>query len=221
MKRILFALMLISSLTALAQYDRAVVSLSRLDYVYYNIENPMSVAVPGLMPKDIEVSIGEDRAYLHRDPDGSNRNDLLVRPKDSTGTITVHIDERIDPNRTRSRGILRFRVITIPSPTLYLGYVRQGDTISLSDLLTKGYIQVKAQYEDFNFPIEEPQIISYQINRSQYFNLPIEVEGSKLTTEVKEMLSTARRDETVFLDNVRVRLPDERTVTLHAEFPLR
>lgn len=221
MKRILFALMLISSLTALAQYDRAVVSLSRLDYVYYNIENPMSVAVPGLMPKDIEVSIGEDRAYLHRDPDGSNRNDLLVRPKDSTGTITVHIDERIDPNRTRSRGILRFRVITIPSPTLYLGYVRQGDTISLSDLLTKGYIQVKAQYEDFNFPIEEPQIISYQINRSQYFNLPIEVEGSKLTTEVKEMLSTARRDETVFLDNVRVRLPDERIVTLHAEFPLR
>lgn len=221
MKRILFALMLISSLTALAQYDRAVVSLSRLDYVYYNIENPMSVAVPGLMPKDIEVSIGEDRAYLHRDPDGSNRNDLLVRPKDSTGTITVHIDERIDPNRTRSRGILRFRVITIPSPTLYLGYVRQGDTISLSDLLTKGYIQVKAQYEDFNFPIEEPQIISYQINRSQYFNLPIEVEGSKLTTEVKEMLSTARRDETVFLDNVRVRLPDDRIVTLHAEFPLR
>lgn len=221
MKRILFALMLISSLTALAQYDRAVVSLSRLDYVYYNIENPMSVAVPGLMPKDIEVSIGEDRAYLHRDPDGSNRNDLLVRPKDSTGTITVHIDERIDPNRTRSRGILRFRVITIPSPTLYLGYVRQGDTISLSDLLTKGYIQVKAQYEDFNFPVEEPQIISYQINRSQYFNLPIEVEGSKLTTEVKEMLSTARRDETVFLDNVRVRLPDERIVTLHAEFPLR
>lgn len=221
MKRILFALMLISSLTALAQYDRAVVSLSRLDYVYYNIENPMSVAVPGLMPKDIEVSIGEDRAYLHRDPDGSNRNDLLVRPKDSTGTITVHIDERIDPNRTRSRGILRFRVITIPNPTLFLGYVRQGDTISLSDLLTKGYIQVKAQYEDFNFPVEEPQIISYQINRSQYFNLPIEVEGSKLTTEVKEMLSTARRDETVFLDNVRVRLPDERTVTLHAEFPLR
>lgn len=221
MKRILFALMLISSLTALAQYDRAVVSLSRLDYVYYNIENPMSVAVPGLMPKDIEVSIGEDRAYLHRDPDGSNRNDLLVRPKDSTGTITVHIDERIDPNRTRSRGILRFRVITIPNPTLFLGYVRQGDTISLSDLLTKGYIQVKAQYEDFNFPVEEPQIISYQINRSQYFNLPIEVEGSKLTTEVKEMLSTARRDETVFLDNVRVRLPDERIVTLHAEFPLR
>lgn len=221
MKRILFALMLISSLTALAQYDRAVVSLSRLDYVYYNIENPMSVAVPGLMPKDIEVSIGEDRAYLHRDPDGSNRNDLLVRPKDSTGTITVHIDERIDPNRTRSRGILRFRVITIPNPTLFLGYVRQGDTISLSDLQTKGYIQVKAQYEDFNFPVEEPQIISYQINRSQYFNLPIEVEGSKLTTEVKEMLSTARRDETVFLDNVRVRLPDERIVTLHAEFPLR
>ena len=221
MKRILFALMLISSLTALAQYDRAVVSLSRLDYVYYNIENPMSVAVPGLMPKDIEASICEDRAYLHRDPDGSNRNDLLVRPKDSTGTITVHIDERIDPNRTRSRGILRFRVITIPNPTLFLGYVRQGDTISLSDLLTKGYIQVKAQYEDFNFPVEEPQIISYQINRSQYFNLPIEVEGSKLTTEVKEMLSNARRDETVFLDNVRVRLPDDRIVTLHAEFPLR
>lgn len=221
MKRFFFALMLLASLSALAQYDRAVVSLTRLDYVYYNIDNPMSVAVPGLLPKEIEVTIGEDKAFLHRDPDGSNRNDLLVRPKDSTGTITVHIDERIDPNHTRSRGILRFRVVTLSSPTLYLGYVRQGDTVSLDDLLTKGYIQVKAQHEDFNFAIDEPQVLSYQFNRSDYFNLPIEVEGPRLTKEVIEMLGRARRDETVFLDNVRVRLADGRIVNLHAEFPLR
>lgn len=54
---IMIALMPASS--ALAQYDRAVVSLTRLDYVYYNIDNPMSVSVPGLMPKDISVNIGE------------------------------------------------------------------------------------------------------------------------------------------------------------------
>lgn len=221
MKFILFALAIISSLSAMAQYDRAVVSLTRLDYVYYNIDNPMSVAVPGLLPQDIEVSVGEDRAFLNRDPDGSNRNDLLIRPKDSTGTITVHIDERIDPNRTRSRGILRFRVLTLPNPTLYLGYVHQGDTVKLNDLLTKGYIQVKALYDDFNFPISEPQVLSYQLNRSRYFNLPIEVEGSKLTTEVKEMLSQAHLDETIYLENVRVRLPDDRIVTLKAEFPLK
>ena len=206
---------------ARGQYDRAVVALTRLDYVYYNVDNPMSVSVPGLMPKDIVVSIGEDKAILHRDPDGNNSNDMIVRPKDSTGTITVHVDERIDPQRTRSRGMVRYRVVTLPNPVLYMGYVRQGDTVALDDLINKGYIQVKAQFENLNLPLEEPVVLGYDLNRSGWFNVPIEVTGSRLSSEARDMLSKARRDETLYIDNVRVLLPDGRTVTLKAEFPLK
>lgn len=206
---------------ARGQYDRAVVALTRLDYVYYNVDNPMSVSVPGLMPKDIVVSIGEDKAFLHRDPDGSNSNDMIVRPKDSTGTITVHVDERIDPQRTRNRGMVRYRVVTLPNPVLYMGNVRQGDTVALDDLIKKGYIQVKAQFEDLNLPLEAPEVLGYDLNRSGWFNVPVEVTGSRLSSEARDMLSKARRDETLFIDNVRVLLPDGRTVTLKAEFPLK
>ena len=206
---------------ARGQYDRAVVALTRLDYVYYNVDNPMSVSVPGLLPKDIVVSIGEDKAFLHRDPDGSNSNDMIVRPKDSTGTITVHVDERIDPQRTRSRGMVRYRVVTLPNPVLYMGYVRQGDTVALDDLINKGYIQVKAQFENLNLPMEEPVVLGYALNRSGWFNVPIAVTGSRLSSEARDMLSKARRDETLYIDNVRVLLPDGRTVTLKAEFPLK
>ena len=206
---------------ARGQYDRAVVALTRLDYVYYNVDNPMSVSVPGLLPKDIVVSIGEDKAFLHRDPDGSNSNDMIVRPKDSTGTITVHVDERIDPQRTRSRGMVRYRVVTLPNPVLYMGYERQGDTVALDDLINKGYIQVKAQFENLNLPLEEPVVLGYDLNRSGWFNVPIEVTGSRLSSEARDMLSKARRDETLYIDNVRVLLPDGRTVTLKAEFPLK
>ena len=206
---------------ARGQYDRAVVALTRLDYVYYNVDNPMSVSVPGLLPKDIVVSIGEDKAFLHRDPDGSNSNDMIVRPKDSTGTITVHVDERIDPQRTRSRGMVRYRVVTLPNPVLYMGYVRQGDTVALDDLINKGYIQVKAQFENLNLPLEEPVVLGYDLNRSGWFNVPVEVTGSRLSSEARDMLSKARRDETLYIDNVRVLLPDGRTVTLKAEFPLK
>ena len=203
------------------QYERAVVSLTRLDYVYYNVDNPMSVAVPGLLPKDLVVSIGEDKAYLHRDPDGSCSTDLVVRPKDSTGTIEVHVDERIDPERTRRRGLVRYRVVTLPNPVLYLGYERQGDTVKLDDLLNKGYIQVKAQLEGISLTLDAPEVLSYTINRSEWFNVPVEVTGTRLSAEAKEMLSKARRDETVYIDEVRVLLPDGRTVTLKAEFPLK
>lgn len=206
---------------ARGQYDRAVVALTRLDYVYYNVDNPMSVSVPGLMPKDIVVSIGEDKAFLHRDPDGSNNNDMIVRPKDSTGTITVHVDERIDPQRTRNRGMVRYRVVTLPNPVLYMGNVRQGDTVALDDLINKGYIQVKAQFEDLNLPLDAPEVLGYDLNRSGWFNVPVEVTGSRLSSEARDMLSKARRDETLFIDNVRVLLPDGRTVTLKAEFPLK
>ena len=215
----MIALMPASS--ALAQYDRAVVSLTRLDYVYYNIDNPMSVSVPGLMPKDISVNIGEERAFLHRDPDGSNVNDFIVRPKDSTGTITVHINEKLENGKTRNRGMLRFRVITIPDPVVWLGYVRQGDTVSLDDLINKSYIQVKAKLEDFNFPLDEPEVVSYEINRSESFSLPIEVQGAKLSQQAKDMLSKARRDETLYIENIKVLMPDGRTVTLQAQFPLK
>lgn len=214
-------LALMPASSALAQYDRAVVSLTRLDYVYYNIDNPMSVSVPGLMPKDISVNIGEERAFLHRDPDGSNVNDFIVRPKDSTGTITVHINEKLENGKTRSRGMLRFRVITIPDPVVWLGYVRQGDTVSLDDLINKSYIQVKAKLEDFNFPLDEPEVVSYEINRSESFSLPIEVQGSKLSQQAKDMLSKARRDETLYVENIKVLMPDGRTVTLQAQFPLK
>lgn len=214
-------LALMPASSVLAQYDRAVVSLTRLDYVYYNIDNPMSVSVPGLMPKDISVNIGEERAFLHRDPDGSNVNDFIVRPKDSTGTITVHINEKLENGKTRSRGMLRFRVITIPDPVVWLGYVKQGDTVSLDDLINKNYIQVKAKLEDFNFPLDEPEVVSYEINRSESFSLPIEVQGSKLSQQAKDMLSKARRDETLYVENIKVLMPDGRTVTLQAQFPLK
>lgn len=206
---------------ARGQYDRAVVSLTRLDYVYYNIDNPMSVSVPGLMPKDLLVYIGEDKAYIHRDPDGSNVNDFIIRPKDSVGTIDVHVDERLEGRLTKTRGIVRLRVVTLPNPTLFLGYVRQGDTVSLDDLLNKGYIQVKAELEGFNFPLDAPEVLSYEFNRSESFQLPVVVEGSKLTEEVRNMLAKARRDETIYIEHVRVRLPDQRIVTLKAQFPLK
>lgn len=218
---LLIMTMLMPAASVLAQYDRAVVSLTRLDYVYYNIDNPMSVSVPGLMPKDISVNIGEERAFLHRDPDGSNVNDFIVRPKDSTGTITVHVNEKLENGKTRSRGMLRFRVITIPDPVVWLGYVRQGDTVSLDDLINKSYIQVKAKLEDFNFPLDEPEVVSYEINRSESFSLPIEVQGAKLSQQAKDMLAKARRDETLYIENIKVLMPDGRTITLQAQFPLK
>lgn len=216
-----FCLMLMSFSTAWGQYDRAVVALTRLDYVYYNIDNPMSVSVPGLLPKDIRVTIGEDRAFLRRDPDGSNVNDFVVRPKDSTGAITVHVDEVLDDKRTKSRGILRFRVITLPDPVVWLGYVRAGDTVALDDLWGKDYIRVRAELEDFNFPLEAPEVLGYEINHSESFSLPIEVEGDRLSPAAREMLAKARRDETLYVEHIRVLMPDGRTVVLNARFPLK
>ena len=116
---------------------------------------------------------------------------------------------------------MRLRVVTLPDPVLYMGYVREGDTVKLDDLLNKGYIQVKAQLEGISLQLDAPEVLGYNINRSEWFNVPVEVTGSRLTAEVKEMLSKARRDETVYIDNVRVLLPDGRTVTLKAEFPLK
>jgi len=131
------------------------------------------------------------------------------------------VDERLEGKLTKTRGIVRLRVVTLPNPTLFLGYVRQGDTVSLDDLLNKGYIQVKAELEGFNFPLDAPEVLGYEFNRSESFQLPVVVEGNRLTDEVRDMLAKARRDETIYIEQVRVRLPDQRIVTLKAQFPLK
>lgn len=221
MKKLFLILLLLVAFKVHAQYERAVISLPRLNYVYYNLENPIEVAVPGLMPKDLLVTVGDEKATLHRDPDGSCVTDLVLRPKDSTGTIVVHVAERMENQRHRSRGMVRFRVITMPDPELYLGYIHSGDTIGLDDIKTKSYIQVKAKLEDFVLPVDEPQVLCYDINRTESFRPPIHVEGSKLTSEVIEMIQKARRDETIYIDRVKVLQPDGRIVTLSGEFPLK
>lgn len=220
-KIIIAASILALGYTAKAQYDRPVVSLTKLNYVYYNIDNPMSVSVPGLLPKDLIVSIGEDKAYIHKDPDGSNSNDLLVKPKDSTGTITVHVDEKIGPNQRKNRGMIQFRVITLPNPTIYLYVHRNEDSISINKLLKETYIPIRARYEDLNFDLDDCEILSFELNTSQSFNLPISIEGNRLTLEAIELLRKARLDETITLENIKVKLPDERIITLKAEFPIK
>lgn len=205
----------------MAQYDRPVVALTRLDYIYYNVDNPMSVSVPGLLPQDIVVNIGEEKAFLHRDPDGSNSNDYIIRPKDSVGTVIVHVNEKMAQNKMRNRGMIRFRVVTLPNPTLFLEDTRQGDTISLQKLISRGQIRLKAVLEDLNFSLDEPEVLSFDISRSQGFDLPTEITGGKLPQDVIDFLAKARLDETIYIDNVKVRLPDDRIVTLHAQFPLK
>ena len=143
------------------------------------------------------------------------------QPKDSTGTITVHINEKLEAQRTKSRGMMRFRVVKLPNPEVWLGYVHDGDSIALKDLLNNSYLQVKAEFVDFNFPLDSPEVLSFEINRSESFRQPVEVTGNKLPQSAREMLSEARLDETVYLDNIKVLLPDGRTVTLHAQFPLK
>lgn len=218
---IIAASILALSNTVKAQYDRPVVSLTKLNYVYYNIDNPMSVSVPGLLPKDLIVSIGENKAYIHRDPDGSNVNDLLVKPKDSTGTITVHVDEKKGPNQRKNRGMLQFRVITLPDPTIYLFVYRNEDTISINKLLKETYIPIRARYEDLNFELDDCEIISFDLNTSRSFNIPISIEGNRLSLEAIELLRKARLDEIITLENIKVKLPDERIMRLKAEFPIK
>ena len=75
--------------------------------------------------------------------------------------------------------------------------------------------------KNLSLPLEAPEVVSYDLNRSEWYNIPIEVKGSRLTPEARDMLSKARRDETLYLDNVKVLLPDGRTVTLKAQFPLK
>lgn len=195
----------------------AVVSLTKMNVVYAGIDNPVSISVPGVASKDLNVSIPGGGATISKDPSGK-AGDYIIKAN-KLGKITVQVDAKTDGKGFRSMGSKEIRVKKIPKPVLKIGNFKSGDIVAKGELSAIGTI--RAVMEDFDFQLPALQISSFDFNVSGSNKLDISGKGKKLNPEMLSMLDNAKRGQKVYINNVVVKTPDGVTHNLEASFRLK
>ena len=174
----------------------ATVSPTNLQLFYINIENPISVSVPGASLKDITVTASGAGAQLNKVEDGK----YTVKPTKQGEACIINVKAKI-AGKEMDMGSMRFRTKPVPKPIAKVGKFTEG-RIDKNELLT--YERVKIDPGDFEFPVRymaksyKVEVITGGDRRP-----PMVVNGERFTPEVIAAIKKARKGNTVVISEIR------------------
>ncbi len=193
----------------------AVISPDKMNILYIGVDNPISIAVPDVDAKDLDVKISEGEIT---GKDGK----YIVKLGDATNTATIEVYVNKDGNKVYI-GEYNFRVKPVPPPKTNFGGVTGDGTISFSDLLKVD--SIFADLRDFDFNLKF-QIVSFNLSveidgmtesiethklmpATLFIDMPSE--GNKLTAEQKELLKKVKPGKRILIEDVKAIVPDGST----------
>ena len=176
------------------------VAATAMNVFYMGIDNPVSVSAP--MP-NFKASASGLRAK-------GGSGEYIMRPT-RVGKVTVNVTGTDENGKTVSLGKQEFRVKRIPTPVAYIG----GKTGTV--LLTKGKLGngvINAKLEGFVFDLRV-KVKSFTLGTTVSGDYRAEkVTGNKMNSRCKKMIKAANRGQRFYLEDMKVKMPDGRTVKL-------
>ncbi|MBP5516273.1 MAG: gliding motility protein GldM [Bacteroidales bacterium] len=191
----------------------AVAELTKMNVVYSGIDNPISIAVPGVDNKDVSASISSGGATLVSQGGGN----YIIKPS-KLGKLTISVSAKID-GVTKNIGTKEIRVKRIPKPSLRMGNFKTGDQVSKAEVTANPVL--RAAMEDFDFQIPAPKINSFVFNVQGSGALDINGTGNRLTADMLNRINNARRGQKIYITDVTVKTPDGQTHTLDCTLRLK
>jgi gliding motility-associated protein GldM len=179
----------------------AVVSPTMMNVLYSGLENPVSVSVPGVAQKDIDVSFDGPGA-IEKKADGS----YVVHVK-GRGAAKVKVSARIGGSIV-NMGEQDFRVKRMPDPITTLDGAYLGGSIRINDLRsTKGVV---AKLVDFDYPAHF-KIDEYTATYRSVDGTLIKetIKGPLYNSTIRNIIDKRiRKGEALFLDDIYAIGPD-------------
>lgn len=185
----------------------AVVSAEKMNVLYVGVENPVSATAPGYQADQLNVRL---------------RGPGSIKPRNEAGKYTVEITDNKDIvievwGDTKERGVHKigeadFRGKNIPTPSVYVGNT-SGGAIKVSEFRAASGIYALAENFDFeaNFKIKSFEL-TYKKARQN--NLIIEEnKGGTFNETVLNIVRNAGRGDRVWLDEIKIGVPDGTTRT--------
>lgn len=208
-----FTTLLMCCLTTLSlgqEHQYPVVAATQMNIVYAGLENPLSIAVPGLASEDLVIEVDTVHQLFQQG------NGWVLIPTIDSHRADIKVSKRNADNEQTELGTLAFRVKRIPDPSLTWGKARNGEGISKSILQYPP--PVFAQMANFDFEVKA-RIVSFDLN---FYRDGAVISMSSNTRRCTEPMAQALQnlnvDDVVYIDNAVAAMPDG---TLRTLAPIR
>ncbi len=211
MKTFLKSIVLITALFCnvhlFAQTEKtAVVSSDLMNVLYIGIDNPVSIAVPGIADSKVNVSISNGTLLRN--------NGKYIVKVDNTNDVVINVSAETAPGVLKSYGSFTFRVKRIPDPVACVaGQCGSKLVISKATLLNKPELSVKM---DVAFELKF-EIVSFTLTYQKDGNLYSETtSGNKFNQRMIDAIKKMEDGSKVFFEEIEAKGPDGATRKLGA-----
>lgn len=197
-KMALFAILI---LTFSKVFTQAVVSVDKLNILYRGLENPISVAVPGVDTNLVQLIA--TNAKLNK----VNSEHYTIIPTGNSMEVSLRVFS-VKGKDTTEYGNFHYRVFTVQPPELIIGgvLINDGTTISYSNLKANPYLMV--ELPNFLFDTKYT-VTSYHIYFSEGgIDFEEEVKDNKISQLVLDKLEKIEKPVKVTISKVRAQGPN-------------
>jgi gliding motility-associated protein GldM len=182
------------------------VAATKMNVFYIGVDNPVSIAVPGIADADLRPGIST--GTLSRDPSGKG---WIVRvPKgDPKAIITV---DAIYQGQTRRMGTAEFRVKRVPDPVAEIAGQVEGSIDKNTLLAAKAIIPVMKDFE-FELYFKVTGFRMATIIGGDWISK--RANGNQFSEEMTSQIQQARKGQKFFFENIQAEGPDQVTRSLN------
>lgn len=193
------------------QYEVAepavVISPTKMNVFYVGVDNPVSLAAPGISPEAIEAEI--TNGTIRKTDAGT----YIVRPKLAGRECAVTVFANIQKQR-RELQTQKFRVKEVPDPVAKVNGMKSG-SIRKNLLLAAGEVTVEMENFDFDMKFSVENFGIYTVIDGLVQEVKKSNRGSFSDAQLK-LINKLRRNQVLVIDDIVVKGPDGSTRKLPA-----
>jgi gliding motility-associated protein GldM len=179
--------------------NSAVISVNNMNVFYRGIDNPISIAVPGIASDKIKVSITNGTI--------SGRNGKYVVSVDKGTETVIDVSTEPKPGENKKVGSYAFRILRIPAPSVNLGNIHpdcerldmtQDELIKNTELKISWDLPLDLKFEVKSF------VFTVIINGD---GQTVKVVGNQFNEEIKKIINNIRAGSKIIIDDIIVSGP--------------
>jgi len=185
----------------------ATISATKMNVLYIGVDNPISVGVPGVSPRDVSVSMQGGSIK-------PSKGDYVARVQ-RPGKAVIVASAKMPDGSMRRMGQMEYRVMRLPKPEAKWGSVESGRTMARAAMSVHRNIKA-SMGSGFAFEGITYRVTGYRFilapRRGEVFTQS--VNGSSIPGGIQGRVRGAKRGDRVLVDKIRAVGPDGQTVNL-------
>lgn len=184
-----------------------VISPTKMNVFYVGVDNPVSLAAPGISPEVIEPQI--TNGTIRKLEDGS----YIVRPKLAGKPCSITVFANVQGQK-RELQTQMFRVKDVPDPVAKVNGLR-GGKIRKNILMAAGQVDVELENFDFDMKFTVENFSVYTVIEG-YVQEETRSNKAQFSDAQLKMINKLKRNQALTIENIVVKGPDGSTRKLPA-----